>query len=185
MIKCSCGFENHSSCRFCIKCGTNLPGAGKPKSVPKHIANLGPPRSADRPQQSTEKKLEDYIKRLGHTNKKTRAGWSLEISLANDRKQKVHIFHDGKDRDGSELMTFLSICAPSNDKHALSLLKYNAKMRYCAFGVRKIQAKDYFVVSAGQSAATADFDEVKKIVDEVARCADQVEEQLTGGLDEN
>ena len=65
----------------------------------------------------------------------------------------------------------------------MNLLRFNSKLTYAAFAVRPIQGKDYFVVTANQLASTADREEIRKLLLEVAKRADAVEKKLAGGTD--
>ena len=66
----------------------------------------------------------------------------------------------------------------------MSLLNYNGRLLYCAYAVRKFQKGDYFITTASLLASTADDEELKKTLHDVAKNADKLENHLTEGKDE-
>ena len=172
-IKCSCGFENHTSCSFCIKCGKGLPGAKPRKSRPVKSLGIEPPPAAEQPQKGTAERLQEVAENSGFAHKKTRSGWQVTVPV-DGRDCAVHVLFDGKDTDGQDVISFLAVCEPARDDHAMSLLEHNSKLLYCAYAVRRLKKKRYVVVTSSQLAATADPEELQKILRSVAAGADRV-----------
>jgi len=180
-VKCSnCGFENHSSCRFCIQCGKGLKGAAAPS--PKS-PEPEPHESPEVPKPGTEDLLKRVAKESGYEHEPRRDGWKVLVPLGQDRRQKVYVMFNGHDDDGEDIVSFLSICGEATDRHAMTLLRFNSRIPYGAFAVKTIQGKEYFVATANQLASTADPQEIGKLLFEVARRADAIERQIGGGQD--
>jgi hypothetical protein len=148
-------------------------GAGDPE----------PDENSESPRAETEKLLERVVSGAGFEHRRTRAGHVVVVPLADDRRQKVHVLFAGRDDEGHDVVSFLSICGPADDRRAMTLLRFNSKLTYAAFAVRSIKGEDYFVVTANQLAATADAEEIRKTLSEVAKRADAVEKKLSSGKD--
>jgi len=108
----------------------------------------------------------------------------ITIPVGSLRKQVVNVEFGKSDEAGHDIVTFWSICGPAADKHALTLLRYNAKMLHGAFAVRDVGGAATVVLLASQMAETLDPLEVSRVLSAIAWQADKVEERLTGG-DEN
>lgn len=173
----ACKFENTSGTRFCIQCGMTLQPAGA------NGDELAPNPNPEIAQAETEALLKRVAHEAGIECRETGAGYRVTISLGGDRKQRVHVTFNGRDEDGHDIISFLSVCGEFDPKHAENLLRVNNKMLFGAFAIRTIKGKDYYVVTANQLAHTADLDEIKKTLFEVARRADGVEERIGGGKD--
>lgn len=177
----ACGAESHVTCRFCIHCGKSLPaGTAAPKR--KSTKNVTPPKPTDVPQASTADFLRQVASQAGFEEvKSTSNGLSVRLPTEGDRTQQVHVFFDGKDDQGQDVITFLSICAPVDDRAAMTLLRANSGIFYGSYAVRKIKGQEYFVVTSSQLAPTADSAEIKSIIRSVALRADRLEKKLSGG----
>lgn len=176
----SCDFENHSTSRFCIGCGTKLPASEV--AEPQSPGGPAVPVASPEPQgESTKRLLQRIAEESGFASQERQGGLTLQVPLPGDRKQTVHVLFDGKDDDGHEVLTFLSVCGKADAAYDRVLLESNNRITYCAFAVRKIQGKTYFVVTASQLVATADLQELRKVIDAVARRADRLEATLGGG----
>ena len=114
------------------------------------------------------------------------SGGTLQITIpvGSLRKQVVNVDFGKSDEAGHDIVTFWSICGPAADKHALTLLRYNAKMLHGAFAVRDAGGQATVVLQANQMAETLDPLEVSRVLSAIAWQADKVEQRLTGG-DEN
>jgi eukaryotic-like serine/threonine-protein kinase len=105
--------------------------------------------------------------------------YSVVRHLANNRQQTVYIEnsnHDVEDR----LLLFYSICCPAQAEFFETGLRINSEMLHGCLAIRDINNKPHFVVLNTYPRATVDPEEIQQTVMEVARIADQVEEQLTG-----
>ena len=172
----ACKFENAASVRFCIQCGLAMDAADA--------------RDETTPNASPELMLAEtaaMLKRIAHESgyacEPTGAGIRVTVPLGPDRRQRVHVTFTGRDDDGHDIISFLSVCGAFDAKHAEKLMRLNAKLTYGAFAVRTIKGRDYFVVTANQLAGTADLEEIRKLLFEVARRADGIEEKLASGKD--
>lgn len=172
----ACKFENAAATRFCIQCGLSV----EPDAT---AADLTPNPSPEVMRAETEALLKRVAHESGEKCETTQAGIRVTVSLGGDRRQRVHVTFNGRDDDGHDIISFLSICGEYDAKHTEKLMRMNAKMPYGAFAVRTIKGKEYFVVTANQIASTADIAEVRKLLFEVARRADGIEEKLSGGKD--
>ncbi len=177
-----CYFDNHPGTRFCVKCGRSLtkPSGAQPIGASD---DPEPHESPEVPLQATEDLLKRVVRESGYESRKTKAGYRVVVPLGEQRKQKVHVLFSGHDDDGHDIISFISICAPASDRHASALLRLNNKLTYGAFAAKTIQGKEYFVVTANQLAVTADAQEIRKQLFEVAKRADAVENLLTRGKD--
>ncbi|MDA1054686.1 MAG: protein kinase [Planctomycetota bacterium] len=105
--------------------------------------------------------------------------YSVVRNLPNNRSQTVFIensHHDIEDR----LLLFYSVCCVAQPTYFEKSLRLNSEMLHGCLAIRDIDGKPYFVVLNTYPRATVDPEEIKQTVMEVARIADQVEEQLTG-----
>ena len=179
-----CKFENHAGNFFCIQCGALLsctqPAAGE---AADDAGSRDPNPSPETPHEETTALLERVVGRSGYEFKRTTAGYRVVVPLGDDRRQRVHVLFNGRDDDGHDIISFLSICGPADEVHAMNLLRFNGKLTYGSFAVRTIRGREYFVVTANQLAVTADAEEIAKQLFEVARRADAVEAKLSGGRD--
>lgn len=148
------------------------------------LLDIAPERPPEPPRPDTDELLRAIVAKCGYDSKKTSAGYRITVPISGDRKQKVHVLFNGRDGEGHDTISFLSICGPASDRHAMSLLRLNSKLTFAALAVRKIKDEEYIVVTANQLAGTADREEIRKMLSEVAKRADAVERKLTDGKDE-
>ena len=167
----------------CGRCGAMLVCSPTRKRAPADTVEPEPAASNDTPQPDTVDLIRSIATDAEFECKKTRAGYRVVVPLGRERKQKVHVLFNGHDSDGHDIVSFLSICAPADGRRAMALLRFNSKLTYAAFAVRTIEDKEYFVVTSNQLAATADRDELRKQLLEVAKRADAVEMKLGDGAD--
>lgn len=110
----------------------------------------------------------------------TRSGWLLTVSLKGGRFQKVNVATSSSDSEGEQLIVIYTQCGPADPKKYEWALKQNLCMPYGAIGVREIKDKPMFVMVDTQLARTAQADEIRKSVLELAKRADAMEKVLTG-----
>lgn len=177
----ACGFENHGSSRFCIKCGQEL--AATRVAQTEQQDEPEPPERPEMPQDETEKMLQRIVEESNFEHKKAKAGWKVSIPMGEDREQKVYVMFNGQDDQGNDIISFLSLCGEADEKHAVQLLRLNSRQPHGAFAIKTIQGKDYFVMTANQLATTADPEEVQNLLMRVAARADDIERELSGGGD--
>ncbi len=179
----SCGFANATREFNCGRCDVLLVCAPSRISRSGRSKELEPDGSGKTARSGTKALLKRVVAEAGLEYKKTKTGYRVVVPLAGERQQKVHVLFNGHDDDGQDVVSFLSICAPADDRRAMTLLRFNCKLAYAAFAVMPIGGEDHFVVTANQLAATADSEEIRKQLFEVAKRADAVEERLSGGED--
>ncbi len=182
-----CGYANPPQEFNCGQCDVLL------VCTPTRVSDAGGPGGPEpdgcgkTPQASTEALLKRVVTEAGFEYKATKKGYCVKVPIGDKREQKVHILFNGHDDEGQDIVSYVSICAPvptpSDDRRAMTLLRFNSKLTYAAFAVMSIGGEDHFVVTANQLASTADPDEVRKQLFEVAKRADAVEERLSEGKD--
>ncbi len=104
----------------------------------------------------------------------------LTVPIGTLRKQQVHVGFDRADEAGHPLVTIWSSCGPASDRNALTLLRFNSKLVYGAFAVRKHEAGEMLVLTSNVLADSLTPATVTQIVSAIAWQADQVEEKLSG-----
>lgn len=177
----SCDFENHSSSQFCIQCGQDL--TAEAEEAEEEQTEPEPHERPEMPQDETERMLQRIVEESDFEHEKTRAGWKVAVTMGEDRTQKVYVMFNGKDNDGNDIISFLSVCGRARRDAAMQLLRLNSREPYGAFAVKTIQGKEYFVMVANQLAQTADLKEVQTLLTRVAVRADDIERELSGGKD--
>ena len=172
----ACKFENAAATRFCIQCGMSMAADAT------EAADLTPNPRPELMQAETAALLRRVAHESGYKCTDTKAGIRVTIPIG-ERKQRVHVAFNGQDDEGHDIISFISVCGEYDAKHNQRLLHLNGRMTYGAFAINTIKGKEYFVVCASQLAETADLAEIRKILFEMARCADRIEERLSGGKD--
>jgi len=78
------------------------------------------------------------------------AGDALQITvpLGSLRKQMVTVEFGKTDESGHSMVNYWSICGPVSEKNAMTLLRYNTKMRHGSFAVRKVGGTELVVIQA-------------------------------------
>lgn len=180
----SCQFENHATCHFCIRCGEPLNAVASSPAKTTVLAELVQDKSDTAPQRDVVESIESMIQQCNFRSRAIGAGFLVEVPLDGERTQKVSILLNEKDRDGEQAVTLVSVCGPAKEKYAMQLLQINAQTKYCAYGVRKVKDRDMFVVSGSQYGATADPEELRKLLITIAKTADRLEDRLTKGGDD-
>ena len=104
----------------------------------------------------------------------------LTVPIGTLRKQRVHVGFDRTDEGGHPLVTIWSACGPVSDRNALTLLRFNSKLVYGAFAVRKTDDGESLVLTNNVLADSLTAVAVTQIVSAIAWQADQVEEKISG-----
>ncbi|HVP10579.1 MAG TPA: zinc-ribbon domain-containing protein [Phycisphaerae bacterium] len=179
----NCQCENPVGAPFCMRCGTLLACLALPDADLSDTGIIEPEPAAVDARPTTEELLKRVVTEAGFEHHKTRAGYRVTVPLTEGRHQHVHVMFNGHDDDGHDVISFLSICGPADERQAMPLLRFNGKLTYAAFAVRVIGGKDHIVVTANQPAATADPAEIRKFLVAVAKHADAVEKKIGKGQD--
>jgi membrane protease subunit (stomatin/prohibitin family) len=106
--------------------------------------------------------------------------WRLVVPIGALRKQTVEVRFDQKDKDGHDIISYLSTCGPASPENAMSLLKYNTQMVTGAFAVQDSASGEVVVICASQLSASVNPLDVSRLVSAIAWQADKVEEKLLG-----
>ena len=79
--------------------------------------------------------MREALAGTGIKSAKKKLRYSLTVPLPGNRSQRVAVAFDGKDRDGSSLITIHSLCGPADPKMYRDALKMNATLPYGAISV--------------------------------------------------
>ncbi len=122
-------------------------------------------------------------------------GWTLEetdknvysaiIPLTYSRRQKVFLELDRKDSDGNRVLGVWSTCGTINPSAAMTVLRNNDSVVHGAFAIRRMPEGEVLVLRSNLLADLTDPGEMAKIVSAIAWQADQVEQQLSGAIDQH
>jgi len=105
--------------------------------------------------------------------------YQARVFLPDGRSQLVHLEIS---RHGIEerLLQIYSLCCPAQSQFHEQALRLNSAIPHGAIALRKIEGEDYFVTLNNYPLGTADAEEVRKSVLELALHADAIERELTG-----
>lgn len=104
----------------------------------------------------------------------------VTVPVGTLRKQTVIVEFGRKDKEGSPIITYTSVCGPANPNIATKLLKYNMQLVHGAFALKDFGAGEMVVLATNDLAETTDPLEVARRLASIAWQADKVEEQLLG-----
>lgn len=107
-------------------------------------------------------------------------GFLLEISVGENRRQKVRVDVTGKDHDGSPLIVFSTVCGPASSANYEYALRQNASLPYGGIAVRDVEGKPHFVLINTQLGTSAQKEELIKSIWFLATRGDEIEMGLTG-----
>ncbi|MCA9188242.1 MAG: hypothetical protein R3E01_06295 [Pirellulaceae bacterium] len=107
-------------------------------------------------------------------------GLYATVQLPNDRSHTVMVT-ESVDRDETPILSFLAVCGKAAQRNAIPLLQMNSRLTYCSFAIRSIATRDMFVMVAHYPAAGCNVAMIGRIIAEMAKRGDSVEERLTGG----
>lgn len=103
----------------------------------------------------------------------------ITVDLPNSRRQTVIV--EPSDHKASErLLVIYSTCCDADPNYFEQALKLNSELSHCSIGLRVIDDVQRFVMTNAYPRATADVEEVRESVKEIAEHADAVEKLLTG-----
>jgi serine/threonine-protein kinase len=100
--------------------------------------------------------------------------WTIDLGLPGGRRQKLFLEAD------DDLLTIYSVCCRADPGHYEFVLRLNSGIPHGAVAVREVDGADHFVVVNSYPRATADVEEIRASVFDVARHADSIEHRLTG-----
>ncbi len=177
----SCGQPNSPGIALCMNCGETLDAAARDAAFRESDNGEADGIPPARP--LAEDQLRDIAATLGYTCKSTASGLAINAKLEDGRRQTVHVFMNGRDTAGRDLIGFVSLCGSAEETQALRLLKLNARLPFGSIVWRDIAGQPHIVMQANQLAETADRAELQTLLVEIARQADWLERQLGKGDD--
>lgn len=101
------------------------------------------------------------------------------VILADGRRQNVYIEVSPHEID-ERLLQIYSLCCPSQIRFHEQALRLNSTIPHGAIALREIEGQDYFVTLNNYPLGTADAEEIRRSVLELAAHADAIERELTG-----
>jgi serine/threonine-protein kinase len=102
-----------------------------------------------------------------------------EITLSSARHQVVYI-EPSEHGIADRLLLIYSLCCPAADHYHAEALRMNSTIPHGAIALREVNGRDYFVTLNNYPLGTADAEEIRRSVLELAACADAIELKLTG-----
>jgi membrane protease subunit (stomatin/prohibitin family) len=164
--------------------------------VPAGAAAVGgslalPPRiDVSKVKPTTSGELRSLIEQIAQ-----RSGWQcnesepnvvqLTVPLASSRRQRVYVETDHRDAQGDLVVGIWSGCGGLNPGAAMTVLRSNEEMVHGAFSAHRMGDSELLVLRANLLADLTDPAELTKVISSIAWQADQVEQQLTGAVDEH
>jgi serine/threonine-protein kinase len=110
---------------------------------------------------------------------RTGSRYLIEVWLAEGRRQRVFL-EPNSVAAGEHLLTIYSPCCPVETGFCIEALRLNAEIAHGALAIRSFEGQDMFCMLDNYPRATADPEEIRRSVLEVAHRADAVERLLTG-----
>jgi hypothetical protein len=176
-----CTVENHTSTRFCTKCGLPL-GSAMPDAEAGAEA-LGPYEAPEPADPDTSRLLRKLVMHSGFDAAPSGHGWRMDVPLHLDRRQAVYVGYAGTDPDHRSILSLVSVCGPANDRDARILLKLNARTVEGHFAIRVLRGEEYFVVIENMPAEAVEVIDPAGLVRRIAETADGLEDRLSRGRD--
>lgn len=149
-------------------------GGPVPGVVPVSLADSAPPAIED-PLQL----VRTVAQAAGYTVSARDQGLAVVVPVGSTRKQQVYVEVRPAEKGGDPLLSFWSVCGAFQAKHALTFLRYNARLAYGAFAVRELGGPPMVVLQANLLAGSLTPDEVGRVLAALAWQADKVEQQLS------
>jgi membrane protease subunit (stomatin/prohibitin family) len=103
----------------------------------------------------------------------------IVIPVGSLRKQVVHAKLESLQKGEDQLLVLWSVCGPFQSKHAVSLLRHNARLVYGAFAIRENGGGPMIVLQASLLPDFISPEEIKRVLAALAWQADRVEQQLS------
>jgi len=157
-------------------------GPRQPAATGNRGAQPGPDFASLAPAGNPQAVVRSVIQAAGYALNEQGAPWVVTVPVGPLRKQTVTIDFSRSDDGGHAVVSFASTCGPANEKNAMALLRYNARLVHGAFCVAPAAPGDAEVIQvrANLLADTLDPLEVSRTLAAVAWQADRVEERLSG-----
>jgi serine/threonine-protein kinase len=103
----------------------------------------------------------------------------ITFPVPGDRVQEVFVEVVPGPR-GERLLTIFSVCGAATPRHYEFALKLNARLTHGSVSIREVNGEPTFVMSRTFLRASVTAAEVRAAIKEIARQADQVEQQMMG-----
>jgi serine/threonine-protein kinase len=101
------------------------------------------------------------------------------VALPGDRSQTVFI-EASQHPLAQRLLQIYSLCGPAESHYHAHALRLNSEIPHGAIALRNVEGQEYFVTLNNYPLGTADPEEIRRSVLELALHADAVELALTG-----
>ena len=135
-------------------------------------------------QRTIESHEESFMEKVieGTQIKMTNEGnrFLLRVPTTAARAQNVSVYFGARDKDGTGFIAVYTQCGKASPKYYEWALRQNAKLPLGGIALRNIHGEPWFVMINKHLARTADVDELRETVLELARKADAMEKALTG-----
>ncbi len=106
--------------------------------------------------------------------------FALRVPTAPGRGQTVTVYFGARDKDGTGFIAVYTECGKADPRHYEWALKQNAKLSSGAIALRDKAGIPWFVMINKHLARTADVDEMRETILELAKKADAIEKALSG-----
>jgi len=106
--------------------------------------------------------------------------FQLRVPTTPGRGQTVTVYFGARDRDGTGFIAIYTECGKADLKHYEWALRQNAKLSSGAIALREKDGTPWFVMINKHLARTADVDELRETILELAKKADAIEKALSG-----
>jgi membrane protease subunit (stomatin/prohibitin family) len=120
-------------------------------------------------------------------------GWTLQkldadrvvayVPLSNSRRQRVYVDLHKTDESGAPYVGLWSPCGAINPASASAILRSNDSLVHSAFALKRIEQGELLVLKSNLMTGLINSSEFAKVIAALAWQADEIEQQLSGELD--
>lgn len=137
--------------------------------------------NSDLPDEYARQLVLDAATRLGAEFTPAHNGLMLHLAVGNGKTQYVQVIFGKKDDESDPFINFLSVCGKPGAAALESIMKWNGRLNCGCVALRKVGAEEVLVLGASQPLATADYEEVEKMILDVARRGNTLKQFLRAG----
>lgn len=109
----------------------------------------------------------------------------MTVPLSSSRRQRVFFELNRQDHDGHRILGIWSACGTINPSAAMTVLRNNDSVVYGSFAVKRTDDGEVLVLRLNLIADLTNLGEIAKVVSAIAWQADEIEQQLTGSIDQH